>query len=594
MFDGETVSDTLAQVLTKEPDWEQVPVKVRRLLRRCLEKDPKKRLRDIGDALELLEEEQATAPSRSRLVWMVATAAFAVTASALGWIHFRQPAPDERVLRLQIDPPEGGEFRYGATIGGLALSPDGRTVAYVASSNGKSQLWVRPLDETAARVIPASEDAGFPFWSPDSKSIAFSVRGVKLQRVDLAGGASLTICETAVVFRGGAWTSDGQIIFGTLGAGLFRVPASGGTPSPLNSLGAWPQLLPGGRFLYFVLGDKPENNGAYAASLAKPSDAVKLLSTDTSVLYARGANGKGYLLWLRGSTLQAQEFDVTRLRLVGEPHPVADPVVGSLGMVNASVSSNGLLLYGAVSRLQQFTWVDRMGKKLATLGEPLAIGPYRLSPDGRRVAVVTGLGTDVWLMDVERGVASRFTFQGGIFPVWSPDGRTILYGHLIRGMFRRALNGSGGEQSLTQSPNLQLPTDWSQDGRFVLFYEVTKQNELWVLPLTPDGRPAAKDKARRYASGRFDTVEGRFYRALHSRKMRFLLLKGERRIKIMLDAKTHLEKIGEVIQSRHHFALQDLWVGETSGPELVDIVEREFGKSGPQLDGKVQESFVRL
>ena len=518
LFEGETVSDTLAQVLTKEPDWEQVPAPVRKLVGRCLEKDPKLRLRDIGDAKLLLEEAPPEmAPAKRSGGWWKIAAVGALAAGAIGgWeiARVRQPPADQRVMRFQIDPPEGGEFSYGTVSAGIALSPDGRTAAYVASSNGKNRLWVRPLDETAARVIPGTDNAGFPFWSPDSKSIAFGT-GDRLQRVELAGGAPLTICDAHTLPRGGSWNSEGQIIFGTI-AGLFQVPASGGTPLRLTAVGYWPQMLPGGRFLYLVARGTAENNGVYAASLAKPSEPIKLLSATTNALYVPGGAGTAYLLWLRGSTLVAQEFDVARLRLAGEPHPVADPVAGLVTRMYASVSTNGLLLYGAANPLRNFTWVDRTGKRLAEAGEPIEIGPYRLSPDGRRLSMarVSGLGLDLWLMEVDRGVASRFTFESKSFgPVWSPDGRTIVYGHLSTplGLFSRALNGAGGEQSLTQSANIQAPTDWSRDGRFLLFNGgYSPQEELWVLPLTPDGRTMASGPAKRYGGGQFKTRDGRF------------------------------------------------------------------------------------
>jgi Tol biopolymer transport system component len=531
-FDGSTPASVIAAILERPaPSVADVaPPALDRVLKRCLEKDPENRwqsARDLKAELEWIGNAPETgqaAPSRSRfsMSGWIAAAVMLVLGALGGWAlaHFRQPPADERVLRFQIEPPEGAEFSYGATTSGIALSPDGRTAAYVASSNGKSRLWVRPLDETTARVIPGTEGAGFPFWSPDSRSIAFGA-GDKLQRVDLAGGTPLTICGVGSLFRGGGWNGDGQIIFATY-AGLFQVSASGGTPSPLKTSGPSradvyvlaPQMLPSGRFLYFVPSDKPENIGVYAASLAKPSETVKLLSTETTALYAPGSNGKGYLLWQRGSTLLAQDFDVAKLRLAGEPHPVADPVAGLFGQMTASVSANGLLLYGAANPLNQFTWVDRTGKKLAAVGEPLDTGPYRLSPDGRRLAMTraSGLGADLWLMDVERGVPGRFTFDsGGSYPVWSPDGRTILYRSRLKGLVLQAFNGAGGEQSFRQSRNPQIPTDWSRDGRFVLFGELTGPRfEGWAMPLTPDGKPAANDKPRRYPGGQFNAAWSRF------------------------------------------------------------------------------------
>ena len=318
---------------------------------------------------------------------------------SVGWAmsHFRQPPADDRVVRLQIDPPEGSRFTFGNSIGGIALSPDGRTAAFVASGNGKTGLWVRPLDGTTARLIPGTEGAAYPFWSPDGKSLAFFAGG-KLQRVDLAGGAPLAICDVLEPAAGRGAATDTSSME-RWSSGLFQVPASGGTPSPLTTLDAsrgegshrWPQVLPGGRFLYWVQSDKPENTGIYAASFAKPGEPVRLLPTDTNALYAPGGDGKGYLLWLRGGTLVAQEFDPSTLKLAGEPHPLADPVarIGIMGQMNVAVSAGGLLLYSASNVFSQFTWLDRTGKPLAMVGEPGEYtSAFRLSPDGRSVAAV--------------------------------------------------------------------------------------------------------------------------------------------------------------------------------------------------------------
>jgi serine/threonine-protein kinase len=218
--------------------------------------------------------------------------------------HRQKPLNDERSLRFQIEPPGGGEFILGANTGGIALSPDGKTAVYFVSAH--KGLWVRLLDGTTARLIPGTEEAAHPFWSPDNKSIAFFT-ATQLKRVDLVGGTPLTICDV-VRGRGGAWSSDGQILFGTLVGGLFKVPASGGTPSALTTLDAargeishrWPQVLPGGGFLYWAQSAKSENSGIYAASLTKPTERVRLLVTDDNALYAAGRDAAGYLLWLGG------------------------------------------------------------------------------------------------------------------------------------------------------------------------------------------------------------------------------------------------------------------------------------------------------
>jgi serine/threonine-protein kinase len=262
--------------------------------------------------------------------------------------------------------------------------------------------------------------------------------------LDLAGGTPLTICDVPAIGRGGAWSSGGQILFGKTNGALFRVPASGGAPSPLTTLDAsrsevahrWPQVLPGGRFLYWAKSDHPENNGVYAASFDKPGQRVRLLTTDANALYASGSDGKGYLLWLRGETLFAQEFDPGTFKLAGEPHRVTDPVAGfSDGKMGVAVSATGRLLYTDFQPSSQLTWLDRSGKSLGVVGEPSEYSTFSLSRDGRRAAVAreyTG-GNDLWLLELERGVSSRLTSNlgGSYWPIWSPDGRTIVYSYSL-------------------------------------------------------------------------------------------------------------------------------------------------------------------
>jgi Tol biopolymer transport system component len=449
-----------------------------------------------------------------------------------GWetSRLRQPPADDRAYRLQIAPPEGGRFVFGVRNGGIALSPDGRTAAFVASVGGKNGLWVRPLDSITARLLVAASDISVPFWSPDSKSIGF-FSGNKLQRVELAGGAPFVICDDAPLAsaRGGSWLSDGRIIFASLAAnGLLQVSASGGTPSPLtirdSSRGEgfhlYPQVLPGGRFLYWVRSDK-EKTGVYAASFAKPGEAVRLLNSETNALYAPGGDGKNYLLWLRGGTLLAQELDST-LRLAGEPHPVADPVsqVGITSpQMNVAVSAGGQIMYSAANTSSQFTWIDRNGKQLKAATEPGENTAFRLAPDGKRVVTARSRrgGSDVWLLDLERGTSSRFTdaaIDAHQYPVWSPDGRTIVFFATLPG-FRLIFKGvdqSEGDRRSSATPAISLPTDWSRDGRFILYTEIAPGTgaDIWMLPMTPEGTPAGGTKPVPYLHTPFYESQGRF------------------------------------------------------------------------------------
>jgi Tol biopolymer transport system component/predicted Ser/Thr protein kinase len=527
-FEGQSAASVIAAILEREPAPLTVALPLERILKRCLAKDPDLRFqtaRDLKAALTwALEQPPVLAGKSGRRWWVGIAASMLILGAVGGWAasYFRRLPADERSFRLQIEPPEGGRFVLGTNTGGFALSPDGRTAAYVASGGGKSGLWVRPLDSTAARLIAGTEGAFYPFWSPDNKSVAF-FRADKLERVDLAGGLPLTICD-ASNGRGAAWSSDGQILFASSASGLSRVPASGGTPEPLTHTDAsrgeawhrWPQVLPGGRFLYLVQSDTPENSGVFVASLAKPAERVRLLTTDTNALYAPGNDEKSYLLWLRGGTLFAQEFDARTLKLAGEPHPLADPVakIGLAGIMKVAVSANGLLLYDDSNPSGRLTWLDRAGKSLGVIGEPGEYEMLRLSPDGRRVAVSRFRpgGSDLWLLETERGVSSRFTLNvADNYPVWSPDGRTIVYrSGSSRNLFRKESSGAGSEQRITESRNTQVATDWSGDGRFILYFEVVPGMDLWLLPVTADGRPATGTQAKPYLRTSFREVWGRF------------------------------------------------------------------------------------
>ena len=456
-FDGPNAATVIAAILDKEPAPLPVPPALEQVVRTCVAKDPSRRFQtalELKRALAWAFEQPAAMSSRSRATWWVGIAAALVVGALTGWAigHYLRRAPEERALRFDLVPPGNGRFTIGAGSGGIALSPDGRTAAFIATLGERSGLWIRTLDGTVVRPLLGTEGAHSPFWSPDSKSIAFFAEG-KLRRIDLAAPAPTAICDTFGPGRGGSWTTDGRILFAALASPILQVPASGGTPKPLTTFDPangdaahyWPQVLPGGNFLYLAQSAKPDASGIYAASLAEPNKRVRLVTTDTNVIYA-----SGYLLWMRGATLMAQPFDPKKLTLTGDPAPVADPVGKSAitGRMNVAASANGLLLYSA-SGSNQLTWLDATGKPQGTLGEPNDYIIFRISPDGRRVAAGIGNPTraNLWLFDVQRGASSRFTFTGGGHsePVWSPDGRMIIY-RAGNSMFRKDSSGAGEEQ----------------------------------------------------------------------------------------------------------------------------------------------------
>jgi serine/threonine protein kinase/Tol biopolymer transport system component len=539
LFAGETVSDTLAAVLKSDPDWNALPAgppaSIRRLLRRCLERDRKRRLHDIGDARieieEALAEPQAPAapaPTKQQRLGWIAAAALLLSVFGIWqlWRAGHLPKNDP-VIRFHIPMPSGGRFvPEGAFGGGLAVSPDGRTVAFVTMLDTSIGLWVRPLDATDARLLPGTNGATGPFWSPDSKSIAFSssvgVGRSKLQAFDLARGTLVNICDISGTFIGGAWSSDGRILFGTAEGGLLQVAASGGTPSPFTAVDrahgeifhGWPQMLPGGRFLYSVRSIESENETVYAAPVRDPSRRVLLLSyviaSARGLLgpsYVRGDDGREYLFWIRGTTLVGQQFDSDQLQVTGDAFPVAEPAE------RVSAGSK-VLVYAPSHPTRQYQWFDRGGRPVGILGEPAEYVFGRISPDGRRVVAVRAGIADMWLLETARPVASRLTSRGiHISPLWSPDGRTILFATGTPfNLYRIPADGSGSEELVSKSENRQVPTDWSKNGRLILYSETAGDTglDLWTLEVTPEGKPRPGAKPQPYIRAPYNQTLGRF------------------------------------------------------------------------------------
>jgi Tol biopolymer transport system component len=521
-FDGDDISTTLASVLKEDVTWDalpaDLPAAIRRLLRRCLEKDPKRRLGAIGDArLEL--DEAATGSSdaagltptvarraRSRLAWIAlgaVTIAWIVTLVP-AWRYFHPEADSSRV-RFTVDMPPL-ELNAIATWYS-AISPDGRTIAYVAplTPGGPPGLWVRPLDATSAHPLPGTQGGTLPFWSPDSRSLAFIV-GSKLKRTDLAGGLPKEICDS-VANTIGSWSRDNVIAFSSpLTGALSLVPASGGTPMELarpdrqadeGALRA-PLFLPDGRhLLYVVTGFKTTRREVYVRSL-DGGVAERLMNVDTHVAY-----GSGHLVFQRGNTLFAQPFDPATRRLSGEPTAVADGVLGTPLRGMFSVSDAGVLVYRSGNPVEirsDLVWVDRLGKVLGSVGEVLPYNQVRLSPNEKRVvlSIVDSRSNHYRLsiLDLASQVTSQLTGEdtsglGTNDPIWSSDSEAVAFESMTNGkrdFFRQDVGGRD-QVLLFQSPDdPKWLDDWSADGRYLMFHLPTP-GRAFAASLT--GTPSA-------------------------------------------------------------------------------------------------------
>ncbi len=503
-FPGSATPDVLESVVKNDPDWSALPAGtpgyLRRLLERMLAKDRKQRLQAIGEARIALENPsvaKALPHKAAQTAWAVA-AVLGMTALVIEWVHFRETPPALQTLRYTIAAPENSVVSH------FAISPDGRNLAMAASVNGKQQLWLRPMDGLEAKPMPFTEDAIFPFWSPDSRYIAFFSQQ-KLKRVDLTGGPAQTLCDAGAGPRGGAWGRDDMILFsaGTTGleSAIQRVSTGGGVPLVIaKSKDNYfhPTLLPDGRHYLYVLTRGPAA-GVYFATPADPGGR-QVLKDESRVVFA-----DGYLLFVRDNTLMAQPFDPEKGNTTGDAVPVVDGVSpGSLNYAPISASDTGLLVYqkGDVSsalRTQPLEWRDRTGRVIGELGA--AGGTPNLSPDEKTIAFVRSKGPrafDLWLWDVARGTPARFTgLNGGSFgSIWSLKGDQVVFTHSDpRGgyeILRKAASGSGQEETVV--PRVELPlrvvTDWSRDGKFLTFTQIgsKRKMELWAVPMTGGDR----------------------------------------------------------------------------------------------------------
>ena len=529
-FSGRSQASLLAAILKEEPRpiseaQPMSPPALDRVVRRCLAKDPDDRwqsARDVVHELEWIRDagSQAGLPapvvarrkSRERLGWITALAV--VVLAAAGIVLGPRLIPRQRVarqVRFSIPPPSGSALSAGlGSPASSVISPDGRTLVFVVTdSTGTGHLWLRPLESLEAHELPGTEDADYPFWSPDNRSIGFFAGG-KLKRIASDGGRPQVLCD-ASDGRGGTWNRDGIILFAPFAQGpLFRVPASGGDIIQVTHLDStrkeigqrWPHFLPDGRhYLYLSL---PAREGQYDNFIGSlDGKAPRLVArSDKAAVYAP----PGYLLLVRNETLLAQRFDAGRGTTSGEPVSLGElpDASGNLGEPRASVSDDGVLVYQTVVPVfARLVWLDRAGKQVATV--PMTPGPYSgilLSPDHRQAVTNRSdpqTATDIWLVELDRGTTTRFTFEQGNenFWVWSSDGSHLAFASNRNGpydIYQRPVTGSGQEELLFHSDQLKKwPTSWSPDGQYLMFTssDTKTGDDLWILPLTGDRKPRA-------------------------------------------------------------------------------------------------------
>ncbi len=538
-FTGTSQASLIAAILEREPPsissiQPMTPAALDRVVKTCLAKDPDERWQSASDLARELRwigghsgEEPVARRSQPRtgklrLVGLGLSAA--ILGALCGWLA-RRPTP-ERTIRSTISPPDRVTFRFHGLLGPICLSPDGRRLAFVAASgDGNSQLWVRDLDALTSYAVPGTHEAIFPFWSPDGKSLGFFAEGW-LKTIEASPSAS-TARSLAVVHepRGAAWAPDGTIIFSpSIHDPLFRVPSSGGAPQRLTTLDdskqershRFPYLLPDGRRYLFLAwtASGAETNQLWLGEIGS-KDRRALFPADSNVIAVR----PGFLLFCRGNNLFATPFDLRSARLKGEGVEIASNVEysASPGVGIFSASHTGMLAYSTKSdtNLSRLAWFDRAGREQAFEGAPGDYYTVRFSPDGRRfsmgfIAPNTGVPPDIWVVDVESKVATRITKHPSpeVSPIWSPEGRRLVYGS-NRGrwnLYERDAAGLGADRVLLESDRDKYPTDWSADGRFILFaqFDPKTKSDLMVIPVTGERKPTP------YLATPFDEEMGQF------------------------------------------------------------------------------------
>jgi Tol biopolymer transport system component len=521
-FQGASHVETMNAILKDEPpelsvSTTHVSAAIERVVRRCLEKEAEERFQSASDlafALDALSGVQssnataAIAPGdaakhtrakwRSGLPWAVAGVAVLTAALAFALPYFRSAPEGRSIVRFHVAIPDGVDPPLDVEIHSMAVSPDGRHLAFVGDAGGQRRIWMRALDATAAVPLPGTEGANSIFWSPNSGHLAFFADG-KLKRAEVSGKSLQIVCNlSAPIDATGSWGSEGTIIYAEEKDGnIYRVSAAGGTPSLLlpskGDARRWLHFLPDGRRFLFYKYDEGENNkGLYAGSLDS-----KEIRPVASIEPARAQYVKdGYLLYPRDGSLVAQPFDEKNLRLTGEPSVVVErlPYFDKTGWAEFSASEEGVIVHRAELPKNRLVWLDRTGRELGQAGEPGYIYSVRLSPDGQRAVLTideTISGSDIWIQDLSRDTRTRFVSgptddSGG---TWSEDGRRLAYFSCCEdasAFHIKELGDTGKGQLPVKEQSWAAPIDWSRDGRFILYWA---DEDLWVLPASGAEKP---------------------------------------------------------------------------------------------------------
>jgi Tol biopolymer transport system component len=517
-FSGDSQASLIASILKDRPRAisEMVPMSppaLDRVVMTCMAKAPDDRWQtahDVALQLRWIEEggSQAGVPapvaarrrSRERMAWLVAAVAVAGLAALAAMLFLGRSGPDTRVFRYRIPIPAGVTGFQDPRI-----SPDGQILAFLGTdSTGTTRIWVQRLDAFDAQPLPGTEDAQTPMWSPDSRSLAFFTT-TRLKKVSVTGAPPQTVAT--VPGDDGSWGKDGTILFDNGPSdSIMAVPASGGTPVPASTvardqggIGAgWPMFLPDGEhFLYLNISPSRDDMKLMAGRLG---------SLEHKALGPIGSrfeySPSGHLLYLQDGVLIAHPFDPDKVEFIGEPAPIVEGVSARLARFEGdfSVSENGTLVYwgGNAANLNQLVWLDRSGNEVATIGEPGPVALGTLSPDERRLLVIVNDGRtnnqDLWMMDLERGTSSRFTFDpaNDRGPVWSPDGDRVLFTSTRTAfftLFEKPADGSGAESQFRESSDPEAPMDWSRDGAWVVINRFLGSTKLDILayPVSGDG-----------------------------------------------------------------------------------------------------------